>query len=147
MEDQVGAPKAILELRRASWRPNRLGQCSQCRQYRAKWRPGGQGGQHRRVYRAQLGGFKARHPAHLRSTLAQYMNRYITYIMYITCSRRYPSTRKFRIADVLLTSKVVLEVQMKLCSHWRLLCQFKWRVKGNFKAGSANAQSMFCFEL
>ena len=28
--------------------------------------------------------------------------------------------------DVLLTSKAVVEVQMKLRSHWLLLCKFKW---------------------
>ena len=52
--------------------------------------------------------------------------------------------RKYSIVnDVLLTSKAVVEVQMKLRSHWQLLCQFKWQ----FEAGSAVAQSMFCFEL
>ena len=44
----------------------------------------------------------------------------------LACSRRYTSTRKLRINDVLLTSKAVVEVQMKLRSHWLLLCKFKW---------------------
>ena len=35
--------------------------------------------------------------------------------------------RKYSIVnDVLLTSKAVVEVQMKLRSHWLLLCKFKW---------------------
>ena len=41
----------------------------------------------------------------------------------------------------MVESAAVVEVQMKLRSHWQLLCQFKWQ----FEAGSA--QSMFCFEL
>ena len=49
------------------------------------------------------------------------------YIYVLACSRRCPSTKKFRVDDVLLTSKAVVEVQMKLRSHWQLLCQFKWQ--------------------
>ena len=46
--------------------------------------------------------------------------------MYIlACSRRYPSTKKCRGNDVQLESEAVVEVQMKLRSHWQLLCQFK----------------------
>ena len=38
--------------------------------------------------------------------------------------------RKYSIVnDVLLTSKAVVEVQMKLRSHWQLLCQFTWQFK------------------
>ena len=59
-EEQVGAhfgcAESKLELRRPPWSPNRLGQCSQCRQYKEKLRPGGQGG----MYRAQLGAQEAR---------------------------------------------------------------------------------------
>ena len=40
-EGQVGAhfgcAESKLELRRPPWSPNRLGQCSQCRLYKAKW--------------------------------------------------------------------------------------------------------------
>ena len=56
-EGQVGAhfgcAESKLELRRPPWSPNRLGQCSQYRQYRAKWRPGGQGGMYEAPKRLQ----------------------------------------------------------------------------------------------
>ena len=41
------------------------------------------------------------------------------------CSRRHPSTMKCRGNDVQLESAAVVEVQMKLRSHWQLLCKFK----------------------
>ena len=53
---------------------------------------------------------------------------YIYIYIYIdipACSRRYPSTMKCRGNDVQLESAAVVEVQMKLRSHWQLLCQFK----------------------
>ena len=49
-----------LELRRPRWSPNRLGKCSQCRLYRSKWRPRGQGWLHGRLCRAQRGAQEGR---------------------------------------------------------------------------------------
>ena len=45
----------------------------------------------------------------------------------LACSRRYPSTEKFRDNDVLFTMEAVVEVQMKLRSPWKLLCKFRWQ--------------------
>ena len=40
-EAHFGRTEPKLALRRPSWSPNRLGQCSQCRLYKARWRPRG----------------------------------------------------------------------------------------------------------
>ena len=52
---------------------------------------------------------------------------YIYIHIILACSRRYPSTEKFRDNDVLFTLEAVVEVQMKLRSHWKLLCKLRWQ--------------------